>query len=268
MADETALIPQETTDAAALMGQILDERNQLAEVESVQVPVLPDFDAPAAPIQSRELPDIPYDQPYDYSPPPMTAAEREAAADYEYEFARFKEENPVGAGYYAAAAINQVPEVLTHNFAYVLQVLGMGPEALADYSRAENIAASYLAGEQISVFDEYTQKGKELGLNELEAAGLAAIAHREIEIGYWRDSGWRKILDGWIQRIKTGNKLAASDGRRVYIKAFDAAYQRAAALRNITRGDLTPQVRLDHAGRPITGSDLMEDILRSRGHVG
>ena len=97
-----------------------------------------------------------------------------------------------------------------------------------ELQRIEMESTKTLATETRRIFDEYVERGKSLGLNPLEAAGVAALAYAEIESSYWQGGGdINGVLDGWLDRIKTGNKLQIDGGRSAYKKAFETAYRKA-----------------------------------------
>src|SRR5262249_55551961 len=110
-----------------------------------------------------------------------------------------------------------------------------------------------LGAEQRKVFDEYVAKGKALGLNELEATGLAAIAYAEIEGGYWdENSESRKIIDRWHGHIKSGNNLKKESGRNGYRKAFEQAYRKAAGKHSQKRPGL-PTIAPNQTQKRVNG---------------
>lgn len=154
--------------------------------------------------------------------------------------------------------------------------------------RVEYQSAQTLATEQRKVYQEYVDKGRALGLNDLEAAGLAAMAYSEIEQGFWDEaSDSRKVIDDWHGHIKTGNKLQSDTGRSSYRKAFEAAYRKAAgqyktkragvtpteptkqpgALNGNTAPTFTPGAPPDARFNGLTGEALMNEILRSQGAI-
>lgn len=160
-------------------------------------------------------------------------------------------------------------------------------------ARIEYESTKTLGAEQRKVFDEYVAKGKALGLNELEAAGLAAMAYAEIEGGYWDEtSESRKAVDRWHGYIKTGNRLQKESGRAGYRKAFEQAYRKAAGQHSRTRPGIPagapnqPQPRVNGAlngnNQPqfppatppaddlnkLSGAELMDAILRKNGAGG
>ena len=97
-----------------------------------------------------------------------------------------------------------------------------------EMQRVEMESTKTLATETRRIFDEYVEKGKAMGLNPLEAAGVAALAYAEIEGSYWQGGGEiNGVLDGWLERIKSGNKLQMDGGRSAYKKAFELAYRKA-----------------------------------------
>jgi hypothetical protein len=157
--------------------------------------------------------------------------------------------------------------------------------------RLEYESAKTLGAEQRKVFDEYVQKGKALGLNDLEAAGLAAMAYAEIEGGYWdENSEPRKVVDRWHGYIKSGNRLQKESGRAGYRKAFEQAYRKAAGQyksprpgvppaptqpqprpTGATNGNNQPQFTpptppVDDLNK-LSGAELMDAILRRQGAI-
>jgi hypothetical protein len=158
-----------------------------------------------------------------------------------------------------------------------------------EYARLEYESTKTLGAEQRKVFDEYVAKGEALGLNKLEAAGLAAMAYAEIEGGYWDESSEaRKVVDKWHGYIKSGNNLQKESGRSGYRKAFEAAYRKAAGQYKSPRPGVpaAPQAPRQ-PGAPnsnnqpqfppptppaddlnkLTGAELMDAILRREGAV-
>ncbi len=158
--------------------------------------------------------------------------------------------------------------------------------------RLEYESTKTLGAEQRKVFDEYVSKGKALGLNDLEAAGLAAMAYAEIEGGYWDEtSESRKAVDRWHNYIKSGNRLQKESGRAGYRKAFEQAYRRAAGqyksprsgVPAITPGQTQPRPisATNGANQPqftpptppaddlnkLSGAELMDAILRRQGAI-
>lgn len=156
-------------------------------------------------------------------------------------------------------------------------------------AHAEYEATRTLGSEQRKVFDEYVVKGKSLGLNELEAAGLAAMAYASIESEYWDEATEsRKAVDRWHGYIKTGNRLQKEAGRAGYRKAFEQAYRNAAGKYKSPRPGVPPNQNQPRDGAsngnnnqpqftPATppgedlnnlfGADLMNAILRREGAV-
>ncbi len=158
---------------------------------------------------------------------------------------------------------------------------------IQERSRVEHESARSLATETRKVFNEYVQKGKAFGLDEVQAAGIAALAYAELEEQYWEDgTESRKVLDGWHGHIKTGNHLQIESGRSAYRKAFEAAYRRAASQYKPSRpGVPTAPNQPRVAGAPaapgqsqftpaspqasdlngLTGEALMKEIMRQNG---
>jgi hypothetical protein len=154
-------------------------------------------------------------------------------------------------------------------------------------SRVEYESLKTLGSEQRQVFQEYVDKGKALGLNDLEAAGLAALAYAEIEEQYWdEDSESRRVVDAWHGHIKTGNKLQRDGGRSGYRKAFETAYRRAASKHGSKRPgapanppaqtragappsngqpQFNPAPAPGNPGRSLTAAEQMEEIMREYG---
>lgn len=155
-------------------------------------------------------------------------------------------------------------------------------------NRVEYESLKTLGGEQRQVFQEYVDKGKALGLNDLEAAGLAAMAYAEIEEQYWdENSEARRVVDAWHGHIKTGNKLQRDGGRSGYRKAFETAYRRAASKHGSKRPGVpatppaqtragaptnganqpqfNPATPPGNPGRPLTAAEQMEEIMREYG---
>jgi len=91
-------------------------------------------------------------------------------------------------------------------------------------------ATRQLGDYQMSVFQEYQQKGEGLGLSPLEAAGIAALAYIDLQNAFWDEkSEARKVTDALYHRFKDGNPLQINGGQGQYKKLFDAAWRRAAA---------------------------------------
>jgi len=155
-----------------------------------------------------------------------------------------------------------------------------------EYAHLEYESTKTLGAEQRKVFDEYVTKGKALGLNDLEAAGLAAMAYAEIEGGYWDESSEsRKVVDRWHGYIKTGNNLQKESGRSGYRKAFEAAYRKAAGQYKSPRAGVppapaprqpvapnsnnqpqfTPATPADDDLNGLFGAELIQAIMRKNG---
>lgn len=151
-------------------------------------------------------------------------------------------------------------------------------------------SAQTLATEQRKVFEDYVAKGKALGLNDLEAAGLAAMAYAEIEGQYWEDgTESRKVVDSWHGHIRSGNKSQIESCRTNYRKAFESAYRRAAGQYSPKRPGLpapqlhtpripgapngnnqpqfTPSTPLADELSKLTGAELMDEIMRQHGAI-
>lgn len=85
-----------------------------------------------------------------------------------------------------------------------------------------------LALDTAKIFDEYVEKGKAMGLNQLEAAGAAAMAYKAIEQGYWDDgTDTRRTFDNWFTQMKDGNKFQAELSKKSYKKLFEQEYRKA-----------------------------------------
>jgi hypothetical protein len=92
----------------------------------------------------------------------------------------------------------------------------------------EEQATSGLANATREVFQEYMARGEALGLNKLEAAGVAALAYSEMEAAYWQaNSEQRRVMDDWYNRFKGGNDLQIKATASAYKKLFEQAYRKA-----------------------------------------
>jgi hypothetical protein len=156
--------------------------------------------------------------------------------------------------------------------------------------QVEQQATRSLADATRAIFNEYVEKGKALGLNPLEAAGAAAMAYAEIEQGYWDErSDQRRLMDGWYEKHKGGNKFQIEQGANAYKKAFEQAYRKALSqyqpkrpappLNNGQRpatppanGQRPPQQQFQPAQptgdtSALNGADLMNEIMRQYGAI-
>jgi len=246
---------------ASLMESIIDARAREAEPPESQQP------APTPTPPQDQAPPAGETQDADYD---------DSMTDVEREFVQLLGDDRDTAYDLAVAVLNQCPQLIAHpeNRAYLLSVLGLPTDAaaahreIAEINRVEYEASASVAAEQMQVFDEFVAKGEALGLNKLEAAGLAALAYKEFEAQYWKGDGEsRKTLDDWHGRVKSGNKLHAADGRAAYVKAFDAAFKKVAESHKNHRPRNTPEPpeRPRYLGRPGDAGDLMLHILDQQG---
>ncbi len=100
-------------------------------------------------------------------------------------------------------------------------------ESFQKSQEAEVKASETLVKETWGVIEEYVKKGTAFGLNPLEAAGAAMLAYQKLDQQYWANGEARRAIDGLHQRIKTGNELQISGGRKAYQKLFETAYREA-----------------------------------------
>jgi hypothetical protein len=245
----------EPPSASELMQTIIAE-HRAVEQEQPQQP------AQQQPAQQPAAPAPETNQPAgqgDYQPNEYTAA-----------LAEWMETDRQSAYELGAEILNAMPDLIEHNRDYLLSVLGLpGDAAAAEREIEARNQADFEASRQVStamseVFDEFVEQGKAAGLNDLEAAGLAAIAYREFEQQYWTgDGSWRGQLDDWHGRVKGGNKLHIGDARNNFRKAFDTVYGKLSATHKSQRtADAQPSIRQSLGLDP----DLtMKEILRERG---
>lgn len=95
-------------------------------------------------------------------------------------------------------------------------------------AQVEEKAQVSLADSTRQVFQEYIDRGKSLGLDPLQAAGAAALAYADLEQSYWQaNSEYRRTMDDWYGRLKSGNELQIQQTRSAYKKMFEQAYRKA-----------------------------------------
>jgi hypothetical protein len=253
--------PASIPSGAETMQGILDER-QRAEQEQQQQQQQQPAQQPPAPTPDRG------DQ-GDYQA--MTPIEKQLAAAMRDDPRVRREVYELGA-----AILNQCPDLIEHNLDYILQTLGYDQAATdrqtAESQRAEYAHSQTMSREMNGLYREFVEKGKAAGLNDLEAAGLAAMAYEEIEGESWKaDSEWARAFNDWQGRVRGGNKLHAGDGRKAAHKVFDSAYKRAAERYQ----HLSPTSGRGNPGAPPTrylgrvgdAADVMRDILREQGKL-
>ena len=166
--------------------------------------------------------------------------------------------------------------------------MGSGAGATSgDTGAVEEKAQVSLADSTRQVFQEYIDRGKSLGLDPLQAAGAAALAYADLENSYWQaDSEYRRTMDDWYGRLKSGNELQIQQTRSAYKKMFETAYRKALQANAPKRPTGTPMPgprpvatapqsqgaqfvapAPPNGGGPSDPVDVMNDILRQYGAV-
>ncbi|MGH9752777.1 MAG: hypothetical protein ACREA2_08325 [Blastocatellia bacterium] len=246
--------PATIPDAASVMERIIADA---ARIESDAAPATPNDQSLALASSAEDIVNFHPAQPYYQG---MTEAEHWLVGAMQ--------EDPQGAFDLGAAILNQMPSLIQHNRNYVLRVLGLPTDAnaalreLQARERAEFQASQTVAIGAREIFNEFVEQGRRVGLNELEALGLAAASYMEVEKGFWAEgeSDWKRTVNDWTRRVLSGNKLHAQDRRSAYRRAFEAVYRRVAERYR----HVTPR-KVAESRSGLTGAELMESIIRERG---
>jgi hypothetical protein len=228
---------------SALMESIISEQAKQAEPQPPEQPA-----QPAEPPKEQQQPEEPEGiaTPYDYNAT-------------ENEIVELIGSDPERAYELGAAFLTTMPkDLLEANTDFILDRLGLGREAqqqaMQERAAIERQAGQNFNVEQYKIFDEYIAKGKAAGLSDLEAAGLATMAFREIELG---------AFDTWYAELRGGHRLGP--GRDRYRRAFDAAFKKVAEANKGHKprpAEALPERPAPrYLGRPGDAVDLMGHIL-------